>query len=120
MQSYHQEKKGFFGKIGEAISGGANKVARVVKGFRPEFEQHVALFGESGSGKTTLLTVFYGYQQNNKFQKEAGYRLLSDDLTQGQTLLSSFYKITTNPIPPTRLTSREYSFTKAFNKEWRT
>ena len=31
---------------------------------RPEFEQHIALFGESGSGKTVLLSSFYGAAQD--------------------------------------------------------
>lgn len=111
MNHNHQKSKNFVKTIVSGIGNSANKVKRIAQGYRPKFEQHIALFGESGSGKTTLLTVFYGYQQNSKFQKEAGYRLLSDDLTQGQNLLSSFYKITTQSIPPTRLTSREYSFT---------
>lgn len=111
MNNTTDQSKGIFGKLTGAMNDGMNRIKRSIHGYRPEFEQHIALFGESGSGKTTLLTVFYGYQQSIKFQKESGYRLLSDDLTQGQNLLSSFYKITSQPIPPTRLTSRKYSFT---------
>ncbi|MBE6372043.1 MAG: hypothetical protein E7055_08210 [Lentisphaerae bacterium] len=109
--SNQQKNEGIFDNVIDSIGKVGNKVIHGIQGYRPKFEQHVALFGESGCGKTTLLTVFYGYQQAVKFQKEAGYRLLADDLTQGQNLLSSFYNITTKPIAPTRLTSREYSFT---------
>ncbi len=105
-----KQESNFFDNVLGAIGDLGNKVVRTIQGYRPKFEQHIALFGESGSGKTTLLTVFYGYQQEIKFQKNAGYRLLADDLTQGQNLLSSFYKITAQPIAPTRLTSRKYSF----------
>ena len=52
-------------------------VKRKIAGYRPEFEQHIALFGEDGSGKTTLLTCFYGYQQELKFQKLLGYKVKS-------------------------------------------
>lgn len=88
---------------------------RKITGYRPDFEQHIALFGESGSGKTTLLTFFYGYQAESAFQKEAGYRLLAEDTTQGQTLLNSYYKITEKNLPGTRLASREYRFTIRLN-----
>ena len=91
-----------------AIESGVNKIIRTFEGYRSQSEQHIALFGESGSGKTTLLTVFYGYQQDTKFQKDAGYRLLADDLTQGQNLLNSFWNLSS--LPPTRLTSRKFSF----------
>lgn len=83
---------------------------RKVAGCRSKFEQHIALFGESGSGKTTLLTFFYGYQQGVQFQKEAGYSLLAEDTSQGQALLNSYYKISEQSLPATRLTSREYRF----------
>lgn len=99
---------GYGERVLDAIKSVANSIERTIQGYRPTSEQHIALFGESGSGKTTLLTVFYGYQQDTKFQAEAGYRLLADDLTQGQNLLSSFYKLSS--LPPTRLTSRQYSF----------
>ena len=92
----------------EAIGSGVNKIIRVIAGRRSQYEQHIALFGESGSGKTTLLAVFYGYQQDTKFQNEAGYRLLADDTTQGQTLLHSFWNLTN--VPATRLESHKYSF----------
>ncbi len=92
----------------EAMKSAGNKIGRIFQGYRPQSEPHVALFGESGSGKTTLLTVFYGYQQDVKFQKDAGYRLLADDLTQGQNLLNKFWNL--SALPPTRLESREYSF----------
>jgi GTPase SAR1 family protein len=95
-------------KMADAIKSAANSIERTFQGRRPKTEQHIALFGESGSGKTTLLTVFYGYQQDTKFQKEAGYRLLADDLTQGQNLLSSFWNLSS--LPATRLQSRKYSF----------
>lgn len=97
-------------KLADAIKSAANSIERTFQGRRPKTEQHIALFGESGSGKTTLLTVFYGYQQDTKFQKEAGYRLLADDLTQGQNLLSSFWNLSSLSLPATRLQSREYSF----------
>ena len=92
----------------DAVESVGNTIARKIRGYRPNSEQHIALFGESGSGKTTLLTVFYGYQQDTKFQKEAGYRLLADDTTQGQNLLNSFWNLAN--LPATRLTSRKYSF----------
>ena len=94
--------------VTEAIGSGVNKITRMFEGYRSQSEQHIALFGESGSGKTTLLTVFYGYQQDTKFQKEAGYRLLADDTTQGQTLLHSFWNL--EKVPATRFTSRKFSF----------
>lgn len=95
-------------KVTWPIKSAVDKVKRVIGGYRPQSEQHVALFGESGSGKTTLLTVFYGYQQTAKFQGEAGYRLLADDTTQSQNLLNSFWNL--SKLPPTRLTSRKFSF----------
>ena len=91
-------------------------VKRKIAGYRPEFEQHIALFGEDGSGKTTLLTCFYGYQQESKFQKEAGYRLVAEDTTQGQTLLSYYYKIMEQQVLQTRMTSREYRFNIRLNE----
>ena len=104
-----QAKKTSVGrKVADAIKSAANSIERTIQGRRPKTEQHIALFGESGSGKTTLLTVFYGYQQDTKFQKEAGYRLLADDLTQGQNLLNSFWNLAS--LPPNRLASRKYSF----------
>ena len=92
------------------------EVKRKIAGYRPEFEQHIALFGEDGSGKTTLLTCFYGYQQESKFQKEAGYRLVAEDTTQGQTLLSYYYKIMEQQVLQTRMTSREYRFNIRLNE----
>lgn len=100
---------GYLAKVGETIQATANKIQRLVQGYRSQAEQHIALFGESGSGKTTLLTVFYGYQQDINFQKESGYSLRADDSTQGQTLLNSFWNLSSTP--PTRLESRKYSFT---------
>ena len=91
------------------------EVKRKIAGYRPEFEQHIALFGEAGSGKTTLLTCFYGYQAEIKFQKEAGYRLLAEDTTQGQNLLNSYYRISEQALPATRLSSKEYRFTIRLN-----
>lgn len=92
----------------EAVKSFGKKIKRTIQGYRPQSEQHIALFGESGSGKTTLLAVFYGYQQDVKFQKDAGYRLLADDLTQGQNLLNRFWNL--SGTPPTRLESQKYSF----------
>lgn len=109
----NQESKtpgGYAKKVADAIVSAGNKFGRMIQGYRSQSEQHIALFAESGSGKTTLLTVFYGYQQDAKFQKEAGYRLLADDVTQGQQLLSSFWQISSSAVPPTRLASRKYSF----------
>jgi len=91
------------------------EVKRKIAGYRPEFEQHIALFGEAGSGKTTLLTCFYGYQSEIKFQKEAGYRLLAEDTTQGQSLLNSYYRISEQALPATKLMSRDYRFTIRLN-----
>ena len=111
MQMDAKNSKTFGGSVQivtDIAKSAAGKVMRVIEGYRPQSEQHVALFGESGSGKTTLLTVFYGYQQEAKFQKDAGYRLLADDLTQGQNLLNSFWNL--SRLPPTRLTSRKFSF----------
>lgn len=95
-------------KAAEAVKSAGNKIKRTIQGYRPNSEQHIALFGESGSGKTTLLAVFYGYQQDIKFQKEAGYKLLADDTGQGQKLLSRFWNL--SATPPTRLESQKYSF----------
>ena len=115
MQTASQDTSAQDLTFGEYVSGvtGAiksvpNTIKRIFEGYRSQSEQHIALFGESGSGKTTLLAVFYGYQQDTKFQKEAGYRLLSDDTTQGQNLLNSFWNL--SALPPTRLTSRKFSF----------
>ena len=100
------------GSVGNAtarkVRSVGNAIARNIRGHRSQSESHIALFGESGSGKTTLLTVFYGYQQDTKFRKEAGYSLLADDTTQGQNLLHSFWKL--SDLPATRLTSRKFSF----------
>ena len=112
MQTSDQDKpiqdSSFGGYVTEAIKSGVNKITRIIVGYRSQSEPHIALFGESGSGKTTLLTVFYGYQQDTKFQKEAGYRLLADDTTQGQNLLSSFWNLA--KVPASRLESRKFSF----------
>ncbi len=115
MQTSDQDKPiqdssfgGYLTELTEAIKSGVNKITRIIVGSRSQSEQHIALFGESGSGKTTLLTVFYGYQQDTKFQKEAGYRLLADDTTQGQNLLSSFWNLA--KVPASRLESRKFSF----------
>ncbi|MBR4674667.1 MAG: 50S ribosome-binding GTPase [Victivallales bacterium] len=110
MTTTQKSNKQKLGSLVDVIGDSAKKLIRSFNGRRSEFEQHIAIFGESGSGKTTLLTVFYGYQQTIEFQHNAGYSLLADDTTQGQSLLNSFYNLETKPIAPTRLTSREYSF----------
>lgn len=49
-------------------------------------DQHIAVFGESGSGKTVLLSSFYGAAQEPDFIENSLYRIVSDDIGQGNRL----------------------------------
>lgn len=57
---------------------------------RPEFEQHIALFGESGSGKTVLLSSFYGRAQEPEVINSSRRHLVAVSQPQGNKLHSYY------------------------------
>ncbi|WP_444661953.1 TRAFAC clade GTPase domain-containing protein [Cellulomonas sp. CW35] len=81
-------------------------------------EQHVAVFGESGSGKTVLVSSFYGAAQEQTFQKEGLYRLVADDVGQGNRLRQNYLgmKNAARAPEPTRFASTAYAFTLQLKK----
>ncbi|MGP5025973.1 ATP/GTP-binding protein [Glutamicibacter ardleyensis] len=56
-------------------------------------DQHIAVFGESGSGKTVLLSSFYGAAQESGFIDDSIYRLVADDIGQGNKLHSNYLEM---------------------------
>ncbi len=73
-------------------------------------EIRLALFGPSASGKTTFLASYFGNQQRNSFEEERGYRLESDDVSDGNQLLSRYYKLESGEFPLGTEQFAEYRF----------
>lgn len=63
------------------------------------FEIRLALFGSSGSGKTTFLASYFGNQQRNSFEEAYGYRLEASDISDGNQLLSRYYRMENGEFP---------------------
>ena len=80
-------------------------------------EQNIAVFGESGSGKTVLLSSFYGATQEPSFQAESLYKVLADDIGQGNLLRQNYLRMRSKAqVPETnRFTATPYSFTLKMN-----
>jgi hypothetical protein len=76
-------------------------------------EQNLAVFGESGSGKTVLLSSFYGASRDPAFAGESLYKVLADDIGQGDLLRSNYLKMRRKAQAPetNRFTATPYSFT---------
>lgn len=55
---------------------------------RRKLEQHIAVFGESGSGKTVLLSSFYGAAQERENINGAGFNVLAENPSQGDSSLA--------------------------------
>lgn len=73
-------------------------------------EIRLALFGTTGSGKTTLLASYFGNQQRNSFEVQHGYRLEADDTSDGNRLLSQYYKMEKGEFPVSTDVFLEYRF----------
>lgn len=56
-------------------------------------EQHVAVFGESGSGKTVLLSSFFGGTVERQNSRSDPFKVVADDVGQGQRLLQNYYQM---------------------------
>jgi hypothetical protein len=76
-------------------------------------EQNLAVFGESGSGKTVLLSSFYGASQEPSFLAESLYKVLADDIGQGNRLRGNYLRMRKQAEAPKSLpfTATPYSFT---------
>lgn len=76
-------------------------------------EQSIAVFGESGSGKTVLLSSFYGATQEPSFVSESLYRVIADDIGQGNRLLQNYLRMRKQAQAPqtNRFTATPHSFT---------
>ncbi|MCZ7585368.1 MAG: hypothetical protein M5R36_19640 [Deltaproteobacteria bacterium] len=73
-------------------------------------EIRLALFGPSASGKTTFLASYFGNQQRNSFEETHGYRLEADDVSDGNQLLSRYFKMEKGEFPLGTEQFAEYSF----------
>jgi GTPase SAR1 family protein len=62
-------------------------------------EIRLALFGQSASGKTTFLASYFGNQQRNSFEEAHGYRLEAEDISDGNQLLSRYYRMEAGEFP---------------------
>lgn len=73
-------------------------------------EIRLALFGPSASGKTTFLASYFGNQQRNSFEETYGYRLEADDVSDGNQLLSRYYRMESGEFPLGTQEFSEYRF----------
>lgn len=73
-------------------------------------EIRLSLFGASGSGKSTFLASYYGNQQRNAFEDQHGYRLEAEDASDGNTLLSRYYRMEGGEFPLGTDAFGEYEF----------
>lgn len=75
-------------------------------------DQHIAVFGESGSGKTVLLSSFYGFAQEPDFIEKSLYRIVSDDIGQGNHLHQNYLGMRRDDRTPVgnKFAARTYSF----------
>ena len=73
-------------------------------------EIRLALFGPSASGKTTFLSSYFGNQQRNSFEENHGYRLEAEDISDGNQLLSRYYKMEGGQFPLGTEQFSEYRF----------
>jgi hypothetical protein len=76
-------------------------------------EQNLAVFGGRGSGKTVLLSSFYGASQEPSFRVESLYKVLADDIGQGNRLLQNYLQMRKQAKAPdtNRFSATPYSFT---------
>lgn len=79
---------------------------------RPEFEQHIALFGESGSGKTVLLSSFFGRAQEPSVINASRRHLVPESRPQGNKLHSYYLGMKNSAtLPPAnRFSWDSYTF----------
>lgn len=63
-------------------------------------EQHVAVFGESGSGKTVLISSFFGGATEHKSSRNKPFKVVADDVGQGQRLLQNYYQMRSSAEVP--------------------
>ncbi|MCH8559658.1 TRAFAC clade GTPase domain-containing protein [Nesterenkonia sp. DZ6] len=75
-------------------------------------EQHIAVFGESGSGKTVLISSFFGATQEREFTKDHQFRVVAEDVGQGNQLLQNYFRMRSSgeAPPPTRFRTTRYQF----------
>lgn len=73
-------------------------------------EIRLALFGPSASGKTTFLASYFGNQQRNSFEEARGYRLEATDTSDGNQLLSRYYRMEAGQFPVGTEQFFEYRF----------
>lgn len=75
-------------------------------------EQHIAVFGESGSGKTVMASSFYGTTQEKHFWKSNPFRVVADDIGQGNELHKMYLDMRDSAIAPllTKFRATSYSF----------
>ena len=76
-------------------------------------EQNLAVFGEDGSGKTVLLSSFYGGSQEPSFLAESLYKVLADDIGQGNRLRGNYLRMRRQAEAPmtNAFAATPYSFT---------
>lgn len=77
------------------------------------FEQHVAVFGESGSGKTVLLSSFFGASQDTRPDDDKVFRIVADDIGQGNVLRQNYLGMKKDAEVPPADTFKSHSY--AFN-----
>lgn len=75
-------------------------------------DQHIAVFGESGSGKTVLLSSFYGATQEPDFEEQSFYRIVADDIGQGNKLHKNYLGMQEDSRTPIadRFSAKTYTF----------
>lgn len=73
-------------------------------------EIRMALFGASASGKTTFLASYFGNQQRSAFEKDHGYRIEAQDISDGNRLLSRYYGMENGTFPLGTGLFSEYRF----------
>lgn len=75
-------------------------------------EQHIAVFGESGSGKTVLVSSFLGATHEPAYVDRHHFRLVAEDVGQGQRLLQNYFKMRSSAEVPlaNRFRAHTYRF----------
>lgn len=75
-------------------------------------EQQIAVFGESGSGKTVLLSSFYGAAQESQYLKRNLFRVVANDIGQGNRLHKNYLGMRDSAQLPeaNRFTATSHSF----------
>lgn len=75
-------------------------------------EQHIAVFGESGSGKTVMISSFYGAKQEPQFLKDSLFRVVADEIGQGNRLHRNYLGMKNSAVlpAPNRFSATSYAF----------